>query len=291
MELEKTLKTLQDILLEMKGLKAQEEALANGDYFKDGLLYCGKCNTQKEAIVAYFGKVTCRCKCEAEKDEQEQQKRKDEERRIDLQNKRGYCFDSLAMSNYTFEKCTIKDDPLYFLAYDYAKNFQRMLDDGKGLTFFGNVGAGKTYLAAAIANDIIEQGYTARMTNFATLNAEMRDGNFAAYMKDLMSNDLLIIDDLEAERSSEYMQETVHNSIDRRHTTHKPLIITTNLTAKELKSRDNTPKARIYSRLMGMTLPIEFSGEDLREENLKEEFDKYRDILRIPTKKKKEVKS
>ena len=278
---------LWDILKQIRELNKDSERLPEGDYIENGLVHCGKCNEPKEAIVTFFGKVPCMCKCQSDEYNKQQEKQKQEQRRIELQNKRGYCFDSLAMSEYTFEKCAIKDDPLYFLAYDYAKNFQRMLDDGKGLTFFGNVGAGKTYLAAAIANDVIEQGYSARMTNFATINAEMRDGDFAAYMRDLMSNDLLIIDDLESERQSEYMQETVHNIIDRRHTTHKPLIVTTNLTAKELKSRDNTPKARIYSRLMGMTLPIEFSGEDLREENLKEEFDKYRDILRLPSKKKK----
>lgn len=293
MEIEKTLKTLQDILLEMKGLKAQEEALANGDFIKDGLIYCGKCETPKEAIVTFFGKVPCMCKCETEKYLQEQQNLKDNERRIELQNKRGYCFDSLAMSDYTFEKCTIKDDPLYNTAFDYAKNFKTMLDDGEGLLFFGNVGTGKTYLAAAIANDVIEQGYTARMTNFSTIDAEIKDknGNSASYIKDLMKNDLLIIDDLDAERSTEYMQETVHNIIDRRHTTHKPIIITTNLSAAELKNAKDRAKSRIYSRLLDMTIPIGFDGKDMRVDSLKEKYGKYKDILRLPEKKQKEVKT
>lgn len=293
MEIEKTIKTFQDILLEMKSFTAKKESLANGDYFKDGLLYCGKCNSQKEVFVQFVGRtMPCMCKCESEKYAQEQQRQKDEERRIDLQNKRGYCFDSLAMSDYTFEKCTIKDDPLYNTAYDYAKNFKTMLDDGEGLLFFGNVGTGKTYLAAAIANDIIEQGYTARMTNFSTIDAEIKDknGNPASYIKNLMKNDLLIIDDLDAERSTEYMQETVHNIIDRRHTTHKPMIVTTNLSSAELKNAKDRTKSRIYSRLLDMTIPIGFDGKDMRVDSLKEKYSKYKDILRLPDKKQKEVK-
>ena len=294
MDIEKTIKTFQDILLEMKGFTSKKESLENGDYFKDGLLYCGKCDSQKEVFVQFMGrKMPCMCKCESDEYNKQQERQKREERRIDLQNKRGYCFDSLAMSDWTFENCMIKDDPIYNTAYDYAKNFKTMLNDGEGLLFFGNVGTGKTYLAASIANDIIEQGYTARMTNFATIDAELKDKETspASYIKDLMNNDLLIIDDYDAERSTEYMQEIVHNIVDRRHTAHKPLIVTTNLSSAELKNAKDRTKSRIYSRLLDMTIPIGFDGKDMRVDSLKEKYSKYKDILRLPEKKQKEIKT
>ena len=277
---------LWDILKEIKALRTTDQRLPDGDYVENGLIHCGKCREPKEAIVAFFGKVPCMCKCESDAYRQEEERRKEEEHRITLQNKRGYCFDSVAMCNYTFEKCTAKDDPLYDVALQYAKNFSEMLRQGEGLTFFGNLGTGKTYFAASIANDVIDQGYTARMTNFSTIDSEIRNGDASAYIKELMKNDLLIIDDLDAERSSEYMQETVHNIIDRRHTTRKPLIVTTNLTSKELKSRDDKAKSRIYSRLMDMTLPIEFNGEDMREENLRQKYARLKGLLHLPDKKK-----
>lgn len=263
-----------------------------GDYKEGDVLCCGKCRTPKECFVNMFGgvvKVPCMCKCKSEEYENAQRRMKEETERVELQNRRGFCFDSLNMWNYTFENCTIKDDPLYNVALKYAQNFERMLKDGEGLTLFGNVGAGKTYLAASIANYVMDHGYTCRMTNFATIDLEMRSrGNDAAdYIKELMKNDLLILDDLEAERSSEYMQENVHNIIDRRHTTHKPLIVTTNLTSAELKNTNDRRRQRIYSRLMDMTIPIEFDGEDLRRNELKESYEKYKDILNLPAKKKK----
>lgn len=289
---ETLLKTFREVISEKSDFEERKKALENGDYFKDSLLYCGKCNSPKETMAPYFGKMTCMCKCESDEYNEQQKKWKQETRRIELQNKRGYCFDSLALSNWTFEKCKIKDDPLYNTAYDYAKNFETMLNDGEGLLFFGNVGTGKTYLAASIANDIIEQGYTARMTNFATIDAELkdRDKNPASYIKDLMKNDLLIIDDFDAERSTEYMQEIVHNIVDRRHTAHKPLIVTTNLSSAELKNAKDRTKSRIYSRLLDMTIPIGFGGKDMRVDSLKEKYSKYKDILRLPEKKQKEVK-
>ena len=278
---------LVDILNQIKMMKGEQTALQNGDYYKDGLIYCGKCNTQKEAIVQFFGKVPCMCNCEKDEYEARQKKMAEESRQVQLRNKRGYCFDSMALWGYTFDDCTIKEDPLYTVAYNYAKNFSKMLEENQGLMFFGTTGNGKTYLAAAIANYVLEQGYTCRMTSITTIEQETRenDGSATKYIKELVNNDLLILDDLAAERSTEYMREVVQNIVDRRYTTHKPLIVTTNLTAAELKDTKDRGKNRIYSRLLDMTIPVNFSGKDMRLDSLKSKYEKYKDILELPDKK------
>ena len=269
---------LQDILFELKGIEAKKQALANGDYLKDDLLYCGKCNTPKEAYVTFFGKVPCMCKCTIEKNEEEEKRFKDEEKRIEIERRKFACFDSKEFWSYTFEKCTIKDDPIYLTAKSYANNFVTELKEGTGLTFFGNTGNGKTYLAAAIANDLLEKGYTCRMASFETIESEIRENGdkLTSYYKDLLSNDLLIIDDLGAERDTSYMKSIVTNVIDKRS---KPLIITTNLTSKELQSVEDRTNTRIYSRIMGKTIPVKFSGEDMRRDILKEKYMRYKDVL------------
>lgn len=263
-----------------------------GDYKEGDVLCCGKCRTPKECFVNMFGgvvKVPCMCKCKSEEYENAQQRMKEETERIELQNRRGNCFDSLKMLDYTFEKCIVKDDPLYQTALAYSENFKDMFEDGKGLMFFGDTGNGKSYFAAAIANKVLDQGYTCRMTNFATIeieaNADYR--NRGDYIKELTNVDLLIIDDLAAERSTETMQQFVQNVIDRRYITHKPLIVTTNLTANDLKEKNDIAKKRLYSRLMGMTIPICFEGKDLRISELKASYDKYKDMLYLPDRKKK----
>ena len=90
---------------------------------------------------------------------------------------------------------------------------------------------------------------------------------------------LLIIDDLGAERKSEYMQEIIFNIIDSRCRSGKPMIITTNLSGDEIKNPDNTGYARIYDRLLGCCFPQEISGPSRRKKELRDSFGDMRAIL------------
>lgn len=112
--------------------------------------------------------------------------------------------------------------PLMKLARKYVDSFPEMIRKSAGLLLWGDVGTGKTYMAACIANALIEQEYTVKMTNFATIINDLfasEDKN--EYIECLMRCSLLIIDDLGAERSTEYAVENVFNVIDRRYRTGK----------------------------------------------------------------------
>jgi DNA replication protein DnaC len=82
--------------------------------------------------------------------------------------------------------------------------------------------------------------------------------------------DLLIIDDLGAERKSEYMQETVFNIIDSRYRSGLPFIITTNLTADEIKKPQEVSFQRIYDRILERCFPVEVTGQSRRRQALKD---------------------
>lgn len=81
-----------------------------------------------------------------------------------------------------------------------------------------------------------------------------------------------ILDDLGAERSSEFMRETVFNVIDSRYRAVRPFIITTNLTAEELKKPHELEYQRIYDRILERCFPVEISGKSRRRENLKKSY-------------------
>ena len=70
------------------------------------------------------------------------------------------------------------------------------------------------------------------------------------YINSLKRYALLILDDLGAERKSEYMQEQVYNIIDARYKSGLPMIITTNLTAEEMKKPSDLGNSRIYDRIL-----------------------------------------
>ena len=111
------------------------------------------------------------------------------------------------------------------------------------------------------------------MTNFArVLNTLWSIENKQGYIDSLNKFDLLVLDDLGAERRSEYAQEQVFNVIDSRYRAKLPLIVTTNLTMKELTAPDNIGNGRIYDRLLEMCHPVEISGKSRRRQKVANEF-------------------
>ena len=108
--------------------------------------------------------------------------------------------------------------------------------------------------------------YTVKMTNFATIINDLfasEDKN--EYIECLMRCSLLIIDDLGAERSTEYVGENVFNVIDRRYRTGKPLIITTNLHIDTMRNETSIDKKRIYDKVFEMCAPVQMKGVSKRK--------------------------
>lgn len=152
---------------------------------------------------------------------------------------------------------------------------------GKGLLFYGGVGTGKTFAAACIANALIDQGKPCLVTNFARLVGTiggMYDGR-QEYIDGLDRFELLVIDDLASERDTEYMGEIVHNVIDARYRSGKPLIVTTNLTLAELGNPTDVRRQRVYSRVLEMCFPVEVSGGDRRRERFSDNTEEMAKLL------------
>lgn len=254
------------------------------DYMKGGLLICGKCHTRKQCRIELFGQeriVPCLCKCGVEKREAEEEERKRRERLMDIRRMRDLGFADAEMQNWTFERDDGANEILSQAARKYVEKFDEMKKRGQGLLLFGEVGTGKTFISACIANALIDKGYPCLVTNFARL-VNTLSGMFEGkqeYIDNLDNFDLLVIDDLASERDTEYMGEIVQNIIDSRYRAGLPLIITTNLTSEELKKPLEIRKKRIYSRLFEMCFPIEVKGKDRRKQKLREEFGEIGEML------------
>lgn len=253
---------------------------------KDGLLYCEKCGKPRQCRISVFDEeriVNCICQCEIDKQKaEEERKRKAElDKKIERYRKMG--FPETDMADWTFANDDGLNPKITNAMKAYVEHFDEFKEQGKGLLLYGNVGTGKTYAAACVANALIDKGVPCLVTNFARL-ANTLQGLFDGkqeYIDSLNRFDLLVIDDLAAERNTEYMQEQVFNIINARYVAGLPMIITTNLTGEELKNPDSLSKERIYSRILERCHPIIVNGSDRRKSKLKDEHSRMKDILGV----------
>ena len=66
--------------------------------------------------------------------------------------------------------------PQMHYAHRYVEQWQTMRAENLGLLLWGGVGTGKSFLAGCIANALMEQEVSVRMTNFARIMNELNNG-------------------------------------------------------------------------------------------------------------------
>lgn len=235
---------------------------------EDGLLYCSICNESIETIIEIFGiekKVRCICKCEQNKMRELDEKREQEKKAKLINDLRRSCFNDEKFKRCTFEASTI-DSRAINAGKRYVKNFKEMKEKGVGILLFGDVGVGKTFVAACIVNSVIDQGYSAIMTNFSRIINTVQEtfDQRQKYLDSLNSVDLMVIDDLAVERKTDYVKELMYQIIDNRYRSGKPLIVTTNLTIDNLVNATDISDKRTYHRILEMCKPLKATGENLR---------------------------
>lgn len=241
------------------------------EYFgENGLLHCAVCHKALQTKVNILGnEKTVRCICDCKKKELDAYNEKKKREEIEIQRK--ICFVETSMANWTFKNDDKKNAKLSQAMKNYVEQFADFKKSGTGLILHGPVGTGKTYMAACVANALIDKEYYVLMTNFATLTniiQGMYEGK-QKYIESLNKYSLLIIDDLGTERKSEFMQEMVYNIIDSRYRSGKPFIVTTNLSIEEMMNTKEIGYQRIYDRVLERCYPIKVAGTSRRSGNFK----------------------
>lgn len=248
------------------------------DYEKDGLLYCGHCNTPKQCRIPIGGGVRlvgCQCACAAREYEAEKKARADREKRLRIETLRADGIRDKSLTACRFDTATMSDEIVK--CKRYADAWDDMRRENSGLLLWGNTGNGKTFAAACIANELIDRGIPAMITSFPRiLNAGYDKQEI---IEQVHYYPLMVIDDLGAERSSEHTMETVYTVIDERYKSKKPLIVTTNLTLDELCKPKNMDYQRIYDRVIEMCTPLVFKGDNLRRDKANKRLRYVKSVL------------
>lgn len=277
-----------DILQQMAESKANYEMLPKeGDYVVDGIKHCGVCKEPKEFLCETGSKpMLCPIPCKCRRDELERERLQYEhEKKVEkIRYLRSRSMMDEEFTRATFQKFDVRADneKQYKACLKYVKNFDEMLNDNQGLLFYGDVGTGKSFAAGCIANALLNNTQSVIMTSFVKIlqtlssNFGNKQDNESALIRDLMQPELLILDDLGAERSTDYAVEKVFNIIDSRCRERKPMILTTNLTLSDMKQCTDIRYARIYDRVFSACYPIKFEGVSRRKIEAKQRFEKMK---------------
>ena len=164
---------------------------------------------------------------------------------------------------------------------NYAKRFDEMLAKNQGLLMWGNVGTGKSYAAAAIANYLLSQQIPVVMTSFVKIVEDMQLRKISEYdfLESLSYAKLVIFDDLGAERKTDFAAEIVYNAIDDRYRKKLPMIITTNRTLNEMQDETDPKHSRVYDRIFEMCYPMQFTGPSWRRKIAADNYDAMQSLF------------
>jgi DNA replication protein DnaC len=146
----------------------------------------------------------------------------------------------------------------------------------RGLLLHGRHGVGKTHLAVAILKGVVRKGGRAYFYETRELLKLVRDTYATSgettemdVLRPVLEADLLVLDDLGAEKTSEWVQETLGLVVNTRYSEGRPTIFTTNLEDTPDSSDVNSMLvrlgARIRSRLFEMCHWVHLDAVDVRE--------------------------
>lgn len=147
---------------------------------------------------------------------------------------------------------------------------QHFDSESKNLLFWGEPGLGKTFLSTCIAKELIKSGHSVIYETAYKIFSMLEDFKFRRtddieklrrQTQKLYECDLLILDDLGAEFSTNYTNAALFDILNTRLIANKKTILNTNLNLEELATKYSE---RVFSRIIGHYRALQFIGKDIR---------------------------
>lgn len=274
-------------------MKMQKER--PGDYRNSqGLLVCGRCKNLRQKIMMISNPtpedknhksrlvVPIQCRCDIYERERGLRDRVEAQNadRIKKLKAASLIDEKLADASFENFRTNPYNDRNLRICKRYVEQFPKMVKSNQGLLFWGGVGTGKSYAAACMANKLMESGVPVVMTSFVKLLEIIQSaGQESTILSNLNAAQLVIFDDLGAERGTDYTLEKVYNIVDSRYRKKLPMILTTNLTIEQMKAEQDIRYSRIYDRIFESCYPMQFTGPSWRKKEASRRFKEIEDLL------------
>ncbi len=232
---------------------------------------CKRCGRMIEPVefelLGQRKRIIPRCRCEVEEFERQKAAREEEEQRCHHEQIFGADLGS------RLERCrfdNFQPRPGTERARAVAETYAETWPHTKGLVIAGTYGNGKTHLAGAIYHTLKVQGVRCVFQTAPELLGRLRAtyddssrNTEHAILTALTRCELLVMDDLGAERPSDWVRDRLYYIIDTRYRREKPVIYTTNCSMGELE--DNLG-GRVVDRLIGSCTMVYNKGTSYRKE-------------------------
>ena len=249
---------------------------------------CEHCNKYIAAITVEVpqlrikNKILPTCECVVEREEAKIREAQNFAKKREIEKLFSISNLGERFSKSTFESFLDRNgsETAYKVAVKYVKTFKEW--NGESLMLWGEPGNGKTHLAAAIVNELSKKGYIVVFQSVpellqrirSTFNSENKE-NETQIMRALLECDLLILDDIGAEKTTEWVEEKLFNIIDGRYRKELPTLYTSNLEPKELK---NQVGKRSYDRMVETSLTVKNEANSYRREIAKQRLQRFIEV-------------
>jgi DNA replication protein DnaC len=160
--------------------------------------------------------------------------------------------------------------PVFRAVKEFVDDIDERLSEGEGLWLMGDVGTGKTTLAMLVSKAAVEAGHTAAIYSLPrllsrirrTYDAEAGEQSYLEFFERLTEVDLLHIDDLGAEKRSDWVLEQLYAIVNERYETQRSVVVTTNLSQADLEEQIGPRTVSRLVEICGDPLPL--FGDDMR---------------------------
>ena len=273
-----------DALLEIAARGSKNFTMDEGDYIKDGLIHCGKCNTPRQTRIDIGNgqklEPICLCKCRMEARDKEAAEMKARERALYNERLRRRCIKDDKLLSFTFENDKRPESKYSAIFNRYCEKWEQIKAENISLILWGETGRGKSFYAGCICNRLISMGVEAYATTEPNIINELFGlTDKAAYISRLARYPLLLIDDFGAARATEYSREQIYTIVDERYKANLPTLFTTNITPQQFNAPASIAEGRIYDRIKAMGQFIEIKGKNWRQDEAERKAAAFVEIM------------
>lgn len=213
-----------------------------GEYLKDGIPHCMKCNTPRWAVYEQY-KVRCKCRCQMEEIERQEELERQEKLKQYLKELKDKSLLGERYKDATFDSIEIINEEHLKVVNrlkKYCEGFKEH-NDGLGIYLFGTKGSGKTLLTASMLDKLNSQFIECMFTNIHKIKEELLSIDMRrqkSFLNRIATVPVLFIDDFATESfkkngEDNWVQDIVYDIVNTRYNNMLPIIYTSNCSLKQ----------------------------------------------------------